>query len=52
MVAVAYATWLMRPNNDCTEVGVGKSVIAFVYFLHGHTVSLDISKPANSTVQF
>ena len=49
----AYATWLTRPNHDCTlvrEVGVGKSAIAFVYFLHGRTVSLDISKPANSTV--
>ena len=49
----AYATWFTRPNHDRTsvrEVGVGKSAIAFVYFLHGRTVSLDISKPANSTV--
>ena len=49
----AYATWLIRPNHDRTsvkELGVGKSVIAFVYFLHGRTVSLVISNPANSTV--
>ena len=37
-------------RTSVREVGVGKSVIAFVCFLHGRTVSLVISKPANSTV--
>ena len=42
----------MRPNHDRTsvrEVGVGKSEMALVYFLHGRTVSLVISNPAKST---
>lgn len=43
----------MSPNHDRMSVrlfGVGKSAIARVYFLHGRTLLLVISKPANSTV--
>ena len=48
----AYDTWFTKPNQDLTSVrlcGVGKLEMALMYFLHGHTVSLVISKPANST---
>ena len=48
----AYDTWLTKPNQDRMSVrlcGVGKSAIALMYLLHGRTVSLVISKPANST---
>ena len=41
-----------KPNQDRMSVrlcGVGKSAIALMYLLHGRTVSLVISKPANST---
>ena len=53
LAAKAYDTWLMSPNQERTSVmlaGVGKSRIASRYFLHVRTVSLVISKPANSTV--
>ena len=49
----AYDTWFTKPNQDLTSVrlcGVGKSEMALMYFLHGRTVSLVISKPANSTL--
>ena len=45
-------TWLIRPNHERMSVrffGVGKSEMAFTYFLYGFTVLLPISKPANST---
>ena len=48
----AYDTWFTKPNQDLTSVrlcGVGKSEMALMYFVHGRTVSLVISKPANST---
>ena len=48
----AYDTWFTKPNQDRTSVrlcGMGKSEMALIYFLHGRTVSLVISKPANST---
>ena len=47
----AYDTWFTKPNQDITSVrlsGVGKSAMALMYFLHGRTMSLVISKPANS----
>ena len=47
----AYDTWFTRPNQDLMSVrlhGVGKSAMALMYFLHGRTVSLVISKLANS----
>ena len=48
----AYDTWFTKPNHDLTSVrfcGVGKSAMALMYFLHGRTMSLVISKPTNST---
>ena len=47
--AYRYDTWFTKPNHDLTFVrfcGVGKSAMALMYFLHGHTVSL---VPAKST---
>ena len=51
--AKAYETWLMSPNQERTSVllaGFGKSRIASRYFLHGRTLLVVISNPANSTV--
>ena len=48
----AYDTWFTNPNQERMSVrlrGVGKSAMALMYFLQGRTVSLVISKPANST---
>ena len=53
VAAKAYDTWLIRPNQERMSVmllGVGKWRIASRYFLHGLTLSLVISNPANSTV--
>ena len=52
IVSAMLRTWFTKPNQDFTSVrlcGVGKSEMALMYFLHGRTVSLVISKPANST---
>lgn len=48
-----YETWLTSPNQERISVmflGVGKSSMAWRYFLHGRTLSTVISNPANSTV--
>ena len=53
VVAKAYDTWFMSPNQEHTSVmfvGVGKLRIASRYFLQGQTLVEVISKPVNSTV--
>ena len=53
IVSAILNAWFTKPNQDLTSVrlcGVGKSEMALMYFLHGCTLSLVISKPANSTL--
>ena len=53
VAAKAYETWLISPNHERTSVMlavVGKSQIASRYFLHGRTLLVVISNPANSTM--
>ena len=51
--ANVYATWFINPNQERISVrlfGVGKSLMAFVYFSVGFTESGVIVNPAKSTV--
>ena len=53
VIALAYDTWLMNPNQERMSVrlaGVGKLRMASRNFRHGHTLSGVISNPANSIV--